>query len=97
MLAWGALQRIYSTIKSELALIAMETREIKIRVNVEAARVFETVSEEQRRKIELLLSLKLSDMTNQKRSLENIMSDISQKAKERGLTPKILDSILNEP
>lgn len=75
----------------------METREIKIRVNVEAARVFETVSEEQRRKIELLLSLKLSDMTNQKRSLENIMSDISQKAKERGLTPKILDYILNEP
>ncbi|UIE40704.1 hypothetical protein KIK02_23730 [Leptodesmis sichuanensis A121] len=71
----------------------METREIKIRVNAEAARIFETVSEEQRRKMEALLSLKLSDMTHQKRSLEEVMSSISQKAKERGLTPKILNSI----
>ncbi|MGC8711322.1 MAG: hypothetical protein ACP5RH_02925 [Leptodesmis sp.] len=73
--------------------MAMETREIKIRVNAEAARIFETVSEEQRRKMEALLSLKLSDMTHQKRSLEEVMSSISQKAKERGLTPKILNSI----
>ncbi len=29
-------------------------------------------------------------------SLEEVMSDISQKAQERGLTPEILDSILNE-
>ncbi|MGQ9872782.1 hypothetical protein [Leptodesmis sp.] len=74
----------------------METREIKIRVNAEAARIFETVSEEQQRKMEALLSLKLSDMTQQKRSLKDIMSNISQKAKERGLTPEILNSILNE-
>jgi hypothetical protein len=74
----------------------METREIKIRVNAEVARMFETVSEEQRRKMEALLSLKLSNLTHQKRSLEDIMSDISQKAKERGLTPKILNSIFNE-
>ncbi|GAB4340092.1 MAG: hypothetical protein OHK0047_31220 [Leptolyngbyaceae cyanobacterium] len=74
----------------------METREIKIRVNAEVARMFQTVSEEQRRKMEALLSLKLSNLTHQKRSLEDIMSDISQKAKERGLTPKILNSIFNE-
>ncbi len=74
----------------------METREIKIRVNAEAARIFETVSEEQQQKMEVLLSLKLSDLTHQKRSLEDIMSNISQKAKERGLTPEILNSILNE-
>ncbi len=72
----------------------METREIKVRVNAEAAHIFETVSEEQRRKMEVLLSLKLSDLTHQKRSLEDIMSDISRKAKERGLTPEILDSIV---
>jgi len=75
----------------------METREIKIRVNAEAARIFQTVSEEQRRKMEILLSLKLSDLTDSKRSLEEIMSDISRKAKERGLTPEILDDLLNEP
>jgi hypothetical protein len=28
--------------------------------------------------------------------LEEVMSDISQKAQERGLTPEILESILNE-
>ncbi len=69
----------------------METREIKIRVNAEAARMFETILEKQRRKIEVLLNLKLSDMTDEKRLLEDLMSDISQKAKERRLTPKIFN------
>ena len=74
----------------------METKPITVRVNVEAARIFETAPEEQRRKIEALLSLKLTQVTSEKRTLEEVMSDISQKAQERGLTPEILDSILNE-
>ncbi|NJM71373.1 MAG: hypothetical protein HC862_14730 [Scytonema sp. RU_4_4] len=74
----------------------METKPITVRVNVEAARIFETAPEEQRRKIEALLSLKLTQASREKRTLEEVMSDISQKAQERGLTPEILDSILNE-
>jgi hypothetical protein len=74
----------------------METKPITIRVNAEAARIFETVSEEQRLKIEVLLSLKLSEATRQKRTLEEVMSDISRKAQSRGLTPEVLDSIVNE-
>jgi vacuolar-type H+-ATPase subunit E/Vma4 len=74
----------------------METKPIIVRVNVEAARIFETAPEEERRKIEALLSLKLTQATREKRTLEEVMSDISQKAQERGLTPEILDSILNE-
>ena len=74
----------------------METKPITVRVNVEAARIFETAPEEERRKIEALLSLKLTQVTREKRTLEEVMSDISQKAQERGLTPEILDSILNE-
>lgn len=74
----------------------MERKTITIRVNAEAARIFETVPEEQRRKLETLLSLKLSEATRQKRPLEQVMSEISQKAQQRGLTPEILDSILNE-
>jgi hypothetical protein len=74
----------------------METKPITVRVNVEAARLFETASEEQKRKIEALLSIKLTQATREKRTLEEVMSDISQKAQERGLTPEILDSILNE-
>lgn len=74
----------------------METKTITIRVNAEAARIFESVSEEERRKLEALLSVKLSEATRHKRSLEEVMSDISQKAQARGLTSEILDSILNE-
>jgi hypothetical protein len=74
----------------------METQPITVRVNSEAARIFETAPEEQRRKFEALLSLKLTQATREKRTLEEVMDDISQKAQERGLTPEILDSILNE-
>lgn len=71
-------------------------KEITIRVNAEVARIFETVSEEQRRKMEALLSLRLSELTRSKRTLEEVMSEISQNAQARGLTPEILDAILNE-
>lgn len=74
----------------------METKLITVRVNLEAAHIFETASEEQRRKIEALISLKLTQATREKRSLEEVMDDISQKAQARGLTPEMLDSILNE-
>ena len=74
----------------------METKPITVRVNVEAAHVFEMASEEERRKIEALLSLKLTQTIREKRDLEAVMSEISQKAQARGLTPEILDSILNE-
>ncbi|MCC0178161.1 hypothetical protein I4641_14345 [Waterburya agarophytonicola K14] len=74
----------------------MNTKNITIRVNAEVARIFETASEEQRRKLEALLSLKLSDATRNKRTLEEVMSEISQNAQARGLTPEILNSLLNE-
>jgi hypothetical protein len=72
----------------------METKPITVRVNLEVARIFETAPEEQRRKIEALLSLKLTQTIREKRTLEEVMSDISQKAQEQGLTPEILESIL---
>lgn len=58
--------------------------------------MFESASEEQRRKFEALVSLKLSDVTRSKRPLEEVMSEISRKAQSRGLTEEILDSILND-
>jgi hypothetical protein len=74
----------------------METKAITIRVNAEVARIFEAASEEQRRKLEALLSLKLGDATRTKRPLEEVMSKISRNAQARGLTPEILDSLLSE-
>ena len=75
----------------------METQEITIRVSQQAASVYEAASEEERRKLGLFLSLKLGDVQRGKRPLEEIMSEISQNAKERGLTPEILETLLNEP
>ncbi len=74
----------------------METKAITIRVNAEVARIFEAASEEQRHKLEALLSIKLSDATRSKRSLEEIMIEVSHNARDRGLTPEILDSLLDE-
>jgi hypothetical protein len=74
----------------------MQTKTITIRVNAEVARIFEAASEEDRRKLEALLSIKLSDVTRCKKPLEEVMSEISRNAQARGLTPEILDSILVE-
>ena len=74
----------------------METKMIQIRVSSEAAEAYEIASESERHKLNALLSLKLSEVGRAKRSLEVIISEISRKAQERGMTPEILESILNE-
>ena len=74
----------------------METKSITIRVSPEAALTYETASADQQRKLDALLSLKLSQVALDKRPLETIMSELSHKAQERGLTPEILKSILYE-
>ncbi len=76
--------------------MAMETKAITINVNAETALIFEAISEEEKRKLAALISLKLTEANYQKRTLEEVMSEISQKAQKRGLTPEILQSILNE-
>ena len=79
------------------ALAAMQTEEITIRVDPEAARTYRAASEQERRQLDLLLSLRLQDVLRPSGSLKDLMRDISRKAQERGLTPEILEAILNEP
>ncbi len=74
----------------------MQTEEITIRVDAEAARAYRAASEEERRRLDLLLSLRLHDVLAPDKSLREIMQEISRKAQERGLTPEILESILHE-
>lgn len=73
----------------------METKLIQIRVSTEAAQTYETASDAEQRKLNALLSLKLSDAGRAQRPLEVVMNEISRKAQERGLTSEILESILN--
>ena len=74
----------------------METQTITIHVSPEAARVYNTATAEQQRKLEVLLSLKLTEVARAPRPLEEIMDEISRKAQARGLTPETLESLLNE-
>ena len=74
----------------------METKVIQIRVSTEAAQAYETASDAEQRKLNALLSLKLSDVGRAQRPLEVVMNEISRKAQERGMTSEILESILNE-
>lgn len=76
----------------------METKTIKLRVSADAAQVYESASAEEKRKLEALVSSRLREAARhreQGKSLEEIMSEISRKAQERGLTPEKLDEILN--
>ena len=74
----------------------METKTITINVNAQAARAYESAPAERRRKLDALLSLKLSEVTQEARPLEEVMSDVSRKARDRGLTPEILKEIMDE-
>lgn len=74
----------------------METKEITIRVTPEAATIYQTASEQERLKLDALLSLRLSEITMPSRSLEEIMREASREARERGLTEDALKEILDE-
>lgn len=75
----------------------MLSEQITIRVDPQAAEAYRSASEPDRRKLDLLLSLRLHDALETGASLQALMSDVSRKARERGLTPEILESILREP
>ncbi len=76
----------------------MSTATITIEVDAAAAKAFTEASPEEKRKLQLLLSLRLQDLVSKReeKSLETIMDEIGAKAEARGLTPEILESLLNE-
>ena len=74
----------------------ISTIPITIEVDSRVAEAYFAATQAQRRKLNALLSLKLSDMIRTERSLEEVMSEMSWKAQARGLTPQILEQILQE-
>lgn len=71
---------------------------ITLEVKPEIAAAYQAVSSAEREQITKIVSLLLQ---NPKESdlafLRRIMDDISDKAEANGLTPEILESILNDP
>ena len=77
----------------------MATATLTIQVSEEAARAFTQVSPEDQRKIQLLLDLRLRDLTISplpQKSLPAVMDEIGKNAAARGLTPAELESLLND-
>jgi hypothetical protein len=77
----------------------MATAAITIQVSEEAARAFAQVSPEDQRKIQVLLDLRLRDLTIStppRKSLQAVMDEIGKNATARGLTPEGLESLLHD-
>jgi len=70
---------------------------ISLEVDADTARAFSAASAEDRRKLQLLLSLRLRELTaHPVRPLKDVMDDIGRHAEARGLTPEILESLLRD-
>ena len=75
----------------------MSTESISITVDADAARGFSEASPEERRKIELLLALRLRELTAGRASpLKAIMDQIGTAAEAKGLTPETLKAMLGD-
>ncbi len=74
----------------------LTTETITIQVTPEAAQAFRSASETERQKMEILLNLRLLEVSRSRKPLEDVMREISKSAQERGLTEKILGEILKD-
>lgn len=68
---------------------------ITIPLDADTARLYSQIPADLQRKFQLLLNLWLRDLIVLPRPLQVVIDEISQKAQERGLTPEILESLLN--
>jgi hypothetical protein len=74
----------------------MKMSTITIPLDYDLAQVYNTAPAEDQEKIQVLLSLWLREMmTPGSFSLSALMDSISDRAQARGLTPKILESLLD--
>jgi hypothetical protein len=76
----------------------MESETITINVTPETAKFYKSADAEKRRKLDLLISYQLSGMNKPAslEELESVMDELGKQAEKNGLTPEILEEILNE-
>ena len=75
----------------------METATISLEVDADSARAFDSAPAAERQKMQLLLGLRLRELTSRPvRSLPIIMDEIGREAETRGLTPELLESLLRD-
>jgi len=70
---------------------------IRIPVDADTARAYDTASPDDQKRIQLLLRLRLRELAELPRnSLVEIMDDIGAKAEARGLTAEVLEALLHD-
>ncbi|HUT93418.1 MAG TPA: hypothetical protein VMY37_28400 [Thermoguttaceae bacterium] len=75
----------------------MSTKAISIVVDADAAQSFSEASPEERRKLEILLRLRLRELTlGRVRPLKEIMDEIGTEAEAKGLGPEMLESMVRD-
>lgn len=73
----------------------MPNSTVTIPLDPQAARAYDSATPEDKRKIQALLRLWLRELaTGRYPSLQQVLDEVGRKAKVRGLTPEILDSLL---
>ena len=73
----------------------MANPSITIPLDPQTARAYDSASAEEKRKIQALLSLWLRELAAREYpSLQQVLDEVGNKAKARGLTPEMLDSLL---
>ena len=78
-------------------LSCMTTPTISIPVDDSIADAFRAASVERQRQLQILLGLRLRELTiRPQRSLDEILDQVGRAAESKGLTPKLLDSMLGD-
>lgn len=74
----------------------MVTKQITLQIDENAVNAYEGAPREVQKKLDALMSIRLIEATKENKSLRDVMDEMGEKARMRGLTPEILESILNE-
>ena len=74
---------------------SMANPTITIPLDPQTAQAYDSAAPEEKRKIQALLGLWLRELASgDYPSLQQVLDDVGRKAKDRGLTPELLDSLL---
>ena len=73
----------------------MKTETITVHVTPQVATAYRSVSEEDRRKLDLLVNLQLNEFLKSGESLDKVMEDMSREAAATAFTPEMLDAIIH--
>lgn len=74
----------------------MNKETITIEVSPEAARTYRSASPEERRRVQAVVATLLQDRETAARELDQIMDEMGRTARERDLTPEMLEQMLDE-